>query len=153
MAQTQLDLKTSSNDALRGQADAQLGQAGAEAVTEVLRRLIALTDVARAADGLDDLLAVVVRTSADALGAPAAAVSLLGAEGRLDRRVSVGFAGDPGGPERLEDGNFGTVVLGEDRVVAVADLETAGLGASPLAQAGMRAALGRRCAWTGARPG
>ncbi len=142
MAQTQLDLKTSSNDALQGQADAQLGQAGAEAVTEVLRRLIALTDVARAADGLDDLLAVVVRTSADALGAPAAAVLLLGAEGRLDRRVSVGFAGDAGGPERLEDGNFGTVVLGEDRVVAVADLETAGLGASPLAQAGMRAALG-----------
>ena len=84
---------------------------------------------------------LVVRTSADALGAPAAAVLLLGAEGRLDRRVSVGFAGDAGGPERLEDGNFGTV-SGEDRVVAVADLETAGLGASPLAQAGMRAALG-----------
>jgi GAF domain-containing protein len=142
MAQTQLDLQAASTAALQGRAAAERGQAGAEAVTEVLRRLIAVTDVARDARGLDDMLTAVVRTSADALAAPVAVVSLLGHDGRLERRAVIGLVDGFKGTERPPGEGFATTVLAEDRVLAIEDLEASGLGGSPLAEAGMRAALG-----------
>ncbi|MEA2280129.1 MAG: hypothetical protein QOK21_736 [Solirubrobacteraceae bacterium] len=142
MAQTQLDLQAASNAALQGQADAERGQAGAEAVTEVLRRLIAVTDVARDAQGLDDMLTAVVRTTADALAAPVAAVALTQPDGRLQHRAVIGLPDGLGGSERPPAAGFAATVLGEDHVVAVADLDAAGLAGSRLAAAGMTAALG-----------
>jgi GAF domain-containing protein len=142
MAQTQLDLQAASNAALQGQADAERGLAGAEAVTEVLRRLITVTDVARDARGLDDMLTAVVRTTADALGAPVAAVALMRPDGRLERRAVIGMPDGFGATERPPGEGFAATVLGEDRVVAIADLDAAGLASSKLAAAGMKAALG-----------
>jgi serine phosphatase RsbU (regulator of sigma subunit) len=138
MAQTQLDLQAASSAALEGRADAERGQAGAEAVTEVLRRLVAVTDVARDARGLDDMLTGVVRTTADALGAPAAAVALMDGEGHLERRAAVGFDV----PGHLDREGFAGTILAENRVLGVPDLVAEGLGASPLAEAGMGSALG-----------
>jgi GAF domain-containing protein len=142
MAQTQLDLQAASVVAREGRADAERGQAGAEAVTEVLRRLIAVTDVAGHADGLDEMLTAVVRTTADALGARAAVVSLMGPDGRLERQAGVGFGDGVELPERLDRADFTAAILGEDRVLGIPDLELAGLGTSSLMDAGMRSALG-----------
>jgi serine phosphatase RsbU (regulator of sigma subunit) len=141
MAQTQLDLQAASIAARQGRADAERGQAGAEAVTEVLRRLTALTDVARDAQGLDDMLTAVVRTSAHALAAPVAVVSLVGHDGRLEPRGAIGLVDGFDGIEWPAGEGFAGTVLAEDRVLAIGDLDAAGLGGSPAA-AGLQAALG-----------
>jgi sigma-B regulation protein RsbU (phosphoserine phosphatase) len=84
------------------------------------------------------MLTAVVRTTADALGAPAAVVALMDADGRLERRASVGFDV----PGHIDGEGFAGTILAEDRVFGVPDLVAVGLGASPLAEAGMGSALG-----------
>ncbi len=144
MAQAQLDLRALTRAARAGQEQARREQAGAEAASDVLRRLVAVMDAARDAGGLDALLDDVVRSTAVALEAPAAVVGLVGADGRLHSRATAGL-GEAAALEPLAPGEgFAGAVLHAGRVLAVPDLAAWGEPASAqgLVALGLTAALG-----------
>lgn len=143
MAQAQLDLRALTRAARAGQEEARREQAGAEAASDVLRRLVAVMDAARDADGLDALLDDVVRSTAVALEAPAAVVALVGDDGRLHQRATVGLAPDALDPSSAGAG-YGHAVLRGQGVFAVPDLAAWGEpdAVRGLMAAGLTAALG-----------
>jgi GAF domain-containing protein len=145
LAQSQLDLQA-------GTRAAQHERAGAEAATEVLRRLTAVMDAARGAEGLDTLLEGVVAAAAEALEAPAAMVVLSDEDGGLRVRASVGVS-EALREQALPPGGVAASVLASGRVESISDLGAAAIDDGLLDAEGMRAAIGAPLRVGGRAPG
>jgi phosphoserine phosphatase RsbU/P len=141
MAQAQLDLREGTRAAQVEQETAEREQVGAQESADVLRRLVDLMDAARAAESLDALLDEIVHTAAHSLGTAAATIALLGDDGRLQVRAVAGVPATEVGDVLLPGSSLAAQVLEEQRVVALADLETAGKPGSGLRGLGLASAL------------